>query len=167
VRVGARGGLGYELGKKGMKSMPDEREYSAAHLKRGEDGFTILETCIAMVIMLVAVLASAALFAYSIGNNSSAGDRELAMAVAQQRIEQLRNVTFTDSTLTATVTSGTSTTLRRAGRDYTVVTTIADSNVIDGLPTQKTITVQVTPQGSNLGPVMLRTQRVTMLKGPY
>jgi Tfp pilus assembly protein PilV len=120
-----------------------------------------------MVIMLVAVLASAALFAYSIANNSSAGDRELAMAVAQQRIEQLRNVSFTDSSLTATVTDGASATLRRANRTYTVVTIVADSNIINGLPTQKTITVQVTPQGSNLGPVILRTQRVTMLKGPY
>jgi Tfp pilus assembly protein PilV len=150
-----------------MKSIPDKRDYAPAHLERGECGFTILETCIAMVIMLVAVLASAALFAYSIANNSSAGDRELAMAVAQQRIEQLRNVSFTDSSLTATVTDGASATLRRANRTYTVVTIVADSNIINGLPTQKTITVQVTPQGSNLGPVILRTQRVTMLKGPY
>lgn len=135
-----------------------------------QPGFTILETCIAMVIMTVSVLASASLFAYSIKNNSGANDRELAMAVAQQQLEQLRNVSFTDATLTATV--GTTTTVTRAGRQYTVLKIISDSNVITGLPTLKTITIRVTPVGStlvgsNLGAVTLRTRRSTMLRGPF
>ena len=130
----------------------------------GESGFTIIETCVAMVVMMVAALASASLFAYSITNTSGANDRELAMAVAQQRIEQLRNVSFTDTTMAAT--TGTTTTTTRAGRQYTVVTTITDSNTVNGQPTMKAITIQVTPTGTALGSVVLRTSRSTNLAGP-
>jgi Tfp pilus assembly protein PilV len=130
-----------------------------------DGGFTLLETSIAMVIMLVSVLASASLFAYSIKNNSGANDRELAMAVAQQQMEQLRNAPFNDGSLSAT--TGTTTTITRAGRQYTVLTTITDSNAVSGQPTLKTITVRVTPLASTLGAVVLRTRRSTFVKGPY
>ena len=130
-----------------------------------ERGFTLIETSIAMVVMMIAVLASASIFAYSIKNNSGASDRELAMAVAQQKVEQLRNALFTDAALDATV--GTTTTITRAGRNYTVLTTITDSNTINGQPTLKTITVRVTPTGSALGTVTVRTVRVTQMDGPY
>ena len=130
-----------------------------------ERGFTLIETSIAMVIMMIAVLASASIFAYSIKNNSGASDRELAMAVAQQGIEQLRNASFTDTALNAT--TGTTATVTRAGRNYTVQTIIEDSNTVSGQPTLKTITVQVTPTGSTLGAVTLRTVRVTQMDGPY
>jgi len=150
--------------------MRRNRYYPVARKRRlahQEQGFTILETAIAMVIMMVAVLASASLFAYSIQNNSGANDRELAMAVAQQQMEELRNASFTDSSLTATATNGVTTTVSRAGRQYTVVTTITDSNTVNSLPTIKTITIQVTPTGSALGSVILLTQRATPLNGPY
>lgn len=130
-----------------------------------ERGFTLIEAAIAMVIMMVAVLASASIFAYSIKNNSGASDRELAMAVAQQQIEQLRNATFTDAALTAT--TGVTSTITRAGRNYTVLTVITDSNTVNGAATMKTITVQVTPTGTTLGTVKLRTIRITQLDGPY
>jgi type II secretion system protein I len=141
---------------------PAGRKRLLAHQERG---FTILETAIAMVIMMVAVLASASLFAYSIKNNGGANDRELAMAVAQQQMEELRNVSFTDSSLTAT--AGVTTTVTRAGRQYRVATTITNSNTVNGQPTMKTITIQVTPTGSALGSVILRTRRATLLDGPY
>jgi len=152
------------------KSMHRNRYYPVGRkrlLAHQEQGFTILETAIAMVIMMVAVLASAALFAYSIQNNGGANDRELAMAVAQQQMEALRNVTFTDSSLTATATNGVTTTVTQAGRQYTVVTTITDSNTVNSLPTMKTIAMQVTPTSSALGSVSLLTQRATPLNGPY
>ena len=127
-------------------------------------GFTILETCVAMLIMLIAVLGSVSLFVYSIKNNSGANDRELAMAVAQRQLEELRNASFTDASLNAV--NGVTTNLTRAGRPYRVLTTITHSNVIDGQPTLNTITVQVTPQGTSLGSVTLRSVRATNLIGP-
>jgi Tfp pilus assembly protein PilV len=135
------------------------------HRVNPERGFTLLETSIAMVIMMVSVLASASLFAYSIKNNSGANDRELAMAVAQQQMEQLRSVAFTDSSLSAT--TGATTTVTRAGRSYTVLKIITDSNTINGLPTLKTITTRVTPADNFLGAVTLRSRRSTMVRGPY
>jgi Tfp pilus assembly protein PilV len=119
-----------------------------------------------MLIMLVAVLGSVSIFAYSIKNNSGANDREMAMAVAQRQLEELRNVPFTDPSLNETATSGVTSNLTRAGRPYRVVTIITHSNVVDGQPTLKTITVQVTPQGTALGSVSLRSVRATNQIGP-
>ena len=130
-----------------------------------EHGFTLLETSVALVILMIAALGSVSVFAYSVRNNSAAQDRELAMGVAQHALEQFRNVPFTDASLTAT--AGTTSTVTRAGRQYRIVTVIADEDVINGQPTIKTITVQVTPQSAALGSVTLRTQRVTLLGGPY
>ncbi len=135
------------------------------HRAHQQSGFTLMEACIAMVIMMVAVLGSASVFSYSINYNSGATDRELAMAIAQQQMEQLRNVAFTHTSLNAT--AGITTTVVRAGRSYTVTTTIVHSNTISGQPTMKTITVQVTPRASTLGSVVLRTQRTTVLDGPF
>jgi type II secretion system protein I len=129
-------------------------------------GFTLLETTIAMVVMMIAVLGALSVFAYCIRNNSAANDRELAMAVAQQKLEQLRSVSFTDSSLDATPTTGTTTTITRAGRQYSVLTQIVHSNTVNGSPTVKTITVQVTPKGTALGAVILSTLRTTTVVGP-
>lgn len=129
-------------------------------------GFTILETCVAMLIMLIAVLGSVSLFVYSIKNNSGANDRELAMAVAQRQLEELRNASFTDASLNETDANGVTTNLTRVGRPYRVVTTITHSNVVDGQPTLKTITIQVMPQGTSLGSVTLRSVRATNKIGP-
>lgn len=118
---------------------PDRTSHS------NESGFTILETAIALVLMAIVGLGAASLFFYAVRNTVSAGDRELAMAVAQQRLEQLRNVAFSDASIAATSAAGTSTSVTRAGRQYSIVTTITDSNVVNGQATAKTIMVRVTP----------------------
>lgn len=141
--------------------------------RNGEAGFSIMETAIALVLMTIVGLGAASLFYYSVRNTSSAGDRTLAMAVAQQKMEQLRNVDFGDTSLTAT--AGTTSTLTRSGRQYTLLTTIADSNVINGSATVKTITIRVTPVSdssgmanitSYFGSVSLMAQRTALTIGP-
>jgi type II secretory pathway pseudopilin PulG len=139
-----------------------------------ERGFTILETTIALLLMAIVGLGAAQLFFYSVKQTETAGDRELAMAVAQQAMEQFRNVDFGSTTLTAT--AGTTTTITRAGRTYTVVTTIVNSNVVNGAATTKTITVRVSPNSdfsawartitSVFGSVTLVSQRSAMTLGP-
>lgn len=139
-----------------------------------ESGFSILETAIALVLMAVVGLGAASLFFYAAKNTVTAGDRDLAMAVGQQKLEQLRNVAFTDASLAAT--AGTSTTITRAGRQYTVLTTITDSNVVNGAATAKTLTVRVTPVNetsawarnitSIFGSVTLVSQRTALTVGP-
>lgn len=107
-------------------------------------GFTLLETTISMVLLAIIGLGVASLFAYAANNTSNTADREMATAVAQQRMEQLKSVAFNDTSLAATSSSGTSTTVTRLDRQYTVNTIITDS--ANG--TSKTITVKVTPVSS-------------------
>src|SRR5215510_4194655 len=66
----------------------------------GEKGFTLIETSIALVMMLIVSLGAASLFAYASNANSNADDRELAMAIAQKRLEWMRTIPFTTQTRT-------------------------------------------------------------------
>jgi prepilin-type N-terminal cleavage/methylation domain-containing protein len=88
-----------------------------------QSGFTLIETSIAMVVMMVAALACSSLFVFSLQNNVGGADRALAMAVAQQQLEQIRSVNFDDASLSAGTTSST---VRSGERDYTLETVIAD-----------------------------------------
>ncbi|HEX8847392.1 MAG TPA: prepilin-type N-terminal cleavage/methylation domain-containing protein [Pyrinomonadaceae bacterium] len=120
----------------------------------GERGFTLIETTIALVIMMIAMLGAASLFAFSVYNNTSGADRTQTLAVAQQTLETLRQARFstagTDPILNAGTT--TQTDAMRGGltgqgaRPYTIVSTIVDTT-----PTIKTITVRVTPTGAGPG----------------
>jgi Tfp pilus assembly protein PilV len=139
-----------------------------------EAGFTLMETSIAFVLLMIVGLGAASLFFYAAVNTSTANDRQLAMAVAQQRVEELRSVLFTDASLTAT--TGTDANVTSAGRPYTVRTIITNATVVNGQPTLKTITLRVTPQGAGsswtrtitslFGSVTITTQRSTLLLGP-
>jgi Tfp pilus assembly protein PilV len=133
---------------------------------RGQRGFTIIETCISLLVLMVAGIGAAALFVHASQYNSGAVDRDGAGAVAQARIEQLRRLPFSDAGLNATAAGGVTTTVANAGRNYTVVTTITNTS-----PTLKTITVEVTPQaagGDWAGTsVRLMTLRATTETGSY
>jgi prepilin-type N-terminal cleavage/methylation domain-containing protein len=142
--------------------------------QNGEAGFTLLETSISMVLLAIVSMGAASCFFYTVRNNSSASDRELSMAVAQQSMEQLRQVRYTDASLTAT--DGASTTITRAGRRYVVSTTIVDSNFINGTARTKTITIRVTPWSDGspwarnvdtvFGSVTMVSERTSGLLGP-
>ena len=114
--------------------------------RESEHGFTLIETSIALVVMMVVGLGAASLFFYALGANTTARDRELSMAVAQQQMERLRNTEFSELESTVTALGGTNKTELSAERQYTVATTIVET--FAGNPTQKTITVQVTPTGT-------------------
>ncbi len=146
--------------------------------KRADDkGFTLIETAIAMVVMAIVGLGVASVFFYAASNTTNAADREMAMAVAQQQIEQLRSAAFTDAAMNATSTSGITTTVTRAGRTYSITTTITDSAIINGQTTLKTITICVVPQASLqswttsttslFGSVTLVSERSAQMLGPY
>jgi len=152
--------------------MLDDR--GSRSIKKTERGFTLMETSIALVLLMVVGLGAASLFFYAATNTSTAYDRQLAMAVGQQRIEELRALTFTDAALAAT--AGTDTNVTSASRPYAVRTVITDAITVNGQPTLKTISVRVTPQGAGsawartitslFGSVTVTTQRSTLLLGP-
>jgi type II secretory pathway pseudopilin PulG len=64
-----------------------------------KNGFTLIETTVAMLVMMVVGLSATSLFLYSVRYNSGASQRSTAMAVAQQRLEVLRGVHFSDARL--------------------------------------------------------------------
>ena len=136
---------------------------------KGQQGFTLMETSIAMVVMLVGALGIASLFVFSTQNNIGGGERALAMAVAQQQLEQIRSISYDDATLNVgTVTS----TVRSAQRDYTVARTVAQETNADGSARQlKRITITVTPKAGGPNwlstPVVLVSQRSTLATGSY
>ena len=153
---------------------------------RNDRGFTLLEAAIALVILMIIGLGIASLFTYAIGANSRADDRELAMAIAQKRMEWLRTIPFTTQTrslafsfpdggLQATSPGGVTETVTSAGRSYIVNTVIQDLSFVPvgvhdaGAPTAKSIKVSVTPSVATTGfeTVTLNTQRSTQVTGVY
>jgi Tfp pilus assembly protein PilV len=141
-----------------------------------EAGFTLIETAISMVLMAIVGLGVAGIFAFAANSTANAADREMATAVAQQRMEQLRSVAFTDASLNATSSAGVVTTVTRLDRQYSLNTVITDSVVVNSAATLKTITIKVMPVVSNakwskdvstiFGSVTLVSTRTTQQMGP-
>jgi Tfp pilus assembly protein PilV len=149
-------------------------------------GFTLLETSIALVVLMIVGLGVASLFTYAINANGSADDRELAMAIAQKRMEWLRTIPFTTQTrqlaysipnggLGATSEAGVTEVVTNAGRGYSVNTIIRDVSFVpagnpdENQPTVKRIQITVTPAGSAsaFDAVTVTTLRSTQVPGIY
>jgi Tfp pilus assembly protein PilV len=164
----------------------DKHQAPQAKADRRQAGFTLLEAAIALVVLMVIGLGIASLFTYSISANVRADDRELAMAIAQKRMEWVRTIPFTTQTrsvafsypdggLQATATEGVTETVTNAGRSYVVNTAIQDlafvpaGNHDAGAPTVKRIQVSVTPLGAATAfeTVTVTTQRSTQVTGNY
>ena len=141
--------------------------------KTRETGFTLLETTIALLLMMIVALGSACMFSFSIYNNSGGSDRAVALALGQQALEILRNAKFNTSTTDPVLDAGTyvQAGVLRDGRQFTLTTTIDDdpsTAAVDVNPatTLKSITILVTPQSIGrgwafgaFGTVTLITQR--------
>jgi type II secretory pathway pseudopilin PulG len=149
-------------------------------------GFTLLEAAFALVILMIIGLGVASLFTYAVRANSSADDRELAMTIAQKRMEWFRTIPFTTQTrhlaysfpnggLEVTSVDGVNETVTNAGRSYVVTTIIQDlafvpaGNPDANQPTVKRIQISVTPLGAATAfeTVQVSTQRSTQVTGIY
>jgi Tfp pilus assembly protein PilV len=162
------------------------RQQPALTASSNQHGFTLLETAIALVMIMIIGLGVVSLFAFATQANVSADDRELSMAIAQQRLEWLRTIPFTTQTrslaysypnggLAATDAAGVSETITSAGRSYTVTTIIQDLSMVPvanpdgGASTRKSIQISVTPLGSVTAfeTITINTQRTTQVTGIY
>ena len=118
-----------------------------------QDGFTLLEACIALLLMMVVALGSASLFSFSIYNNSGGSDRATSMAIAQEALERLRSAEFSSTATDATLVGGTTVQngVIRDGRTYRLTRTIDDDPTsiavdVNATTNLKSITVAVMPE---------------------
>ena len=135
----------------------------------GQGGFTLIETSISMVVMMVAAFACSSLFVFSMQNNVGGSERALSMAVAQQQLEQIRSVTYEDITLNVGTTD---LTVNTGGRSYAVRRVVEnETNAGGGSKELKKITITVTPQSVPQNwtrtPVVLVSYRSTLATGIY
>jgi Tfp pilus assembly protein PilV len=137
-------------------------------LNKSERGFTLIETAIAMIVMMVAGLGAVALFTYAIRVNNISGTRAAAISIAQQTVEQFRGVHFGDALLAPGTAT---TTVSGVDSSYTVQTTVCDTAACGGSATLKHIEIVVTPVridglGSSMA-VVVSTKRAAPQSGPY
>ena len=107
---------------------------------KSQHGFSLVETCIALVFILIVFIGVAPLLVYAVNYNSAAAVRAGALAVAQQKLEKLRATSF-DSCASSTETVS----VGQPGsglQTYTLQTTVVSTS-----SSLKTITIVVTPQG--------------------
>lgn len=138
--------------------------------KHKEDrGFTLIETCIAMVMLMIVVCGVLPLGFYALKYNSAAAIRAGAVMAAQRKLEQLRAGSFTSCLSSSEVVAVGPT----DSQTYTVDVTVTDTT-----STLKTITITVTPQGRSTsgdaysgnegwmrGQVVVYTKRTTSSTG--
>ena len=136
---------------------------------KNERGFTLIETCIAMVILMIVVCGVLPLGVYALKYNSAAAIRAGALTAAQRKLEQLRAGSFTACISSSeVVTVGTT-----DSQTYTV-----DVTVTNVTTTLKNVTITVTPQGRSTsggvysgtngwmrGQVVIYTKRTTSWTG--
>jgi len=132
-----------------------------------QQGFSLLETAIALIIMMVVTLGTASLYVYATNYNAGTGDRAASLAIAQQKMERLRRAEFSDSLMAAGTTSEDVT---YVNRHYTLTCTICNTSSCGGSSTRKMITIQVVPQGNQAWvntPITLISERDTTAVGDY
>ena len=139
------------------------------HEHKQERGFTLIETCIALVMLMIIVCGVLPLGVYALKYNSAAGIRAGAVADAQRKLEQLRGGSFTSCVSSSETLSIGPT----ESQTYTV-----DVVVTDVTSTLKNIRITVTPQGRSTtggvyggtdgwmrGQVVVYTKRTTSSTG--
>lgn len=114
-----------------------------------EAGFTLLETVIALFVTLVVGFGAIGLFLFSTSFNAGASDRARALAVAQEKMEQLRAQSYD------TLVAGTDTETMVSGEanysdlhTFVIETKIEDDATTSPSNRQKRITVNVSPENT-------------------
>jgi prepilin-type N-terminal cleavage/methylation domain-containing protein len=136
---------------------------------KDERGFTLIETCIAMVVLLIVVCGVLPLGIYALKYNSAAAIRAGALMAAQRKLEQIRADSFNSCISSSEVVTVGPT----DSQTYTV-----DVTVTDVTTTLKNIRITVTPQGRSTsggvysgnegwmrGQIVIYTKRTTSWTG--
>ena len=134
-----------------------------------DGGFTLIETCIAMVVLLIVVCGVLPLGIYALKYNSAAAIRAGALMAAQRKLEQIRADSFNSCISSSEVVTVGPT----DSQTYSV-----DVTVTDVTTTLKNIRITVTPQGRSTsggvysgnegwmrGQIVIYTKRTTSWTG--
>jgi prepilin-type N-terminal cleavage/methylation domain-containing protein len=111
-------------------------------VKAREAGFSLIEVCCALVIILIALLGVAFSFTYAINYNAGNKSRSHALAVLQQRVEQLRAAKFTPTVTDAVLTGGVKaaeTVTVPSGERFKVEVTVDNDPLAAGIQTDATV----------------------------
>jgi len=150
--------------------------------EKNDDGFTLVEVIIALVILMISVMGIFAVFAFATVYNTGNSMRSQALSTLQKEVEMIRSAKFTP-TITDNYTPGTPDDGRRDlrggtkaartetavnGTTYTVQTIVDNDPFTTGVqndtdvpnPRLKEITLTVTPQSNNSGWVVANPVRV-------
>jgi prepilin-type N-terminal cleavage/methylation domain-containing protein len=129
--------------------------------KKNEQGFSLIEVIMALIILLISVLGVFAVFTYSTIYNTGNSRRSQALSVFQKRIELIRSAKFTptifnDPLLTGGVKAPETVPSDGDNTSY-LIETVVDNDPFtpgvqaagDNTTTLKEITIKVTPQNTN------------------
>jgi Tfp pilus assembly protein PilV len=135
-----------------------------------ESGFTLLETSIALVFMMIAALGAASVFSYSINYNSGGSDRLVALALAQEQLERIRSAQFNSTTTDTVLVGGTTVQggLSRNGKRFALTTVVDDdpsTPAVDIVATTsiKRISITAAPENASQGWALNGGARITLI----
>ena len=106
----------------------NEQQRSVSQSRAGEDGFTLIEAAIAMLVSVVGLVAVAGTFAIAVKTNANAQNMTTATTFAQDKLEQLETATFQ----TLADPSKMSTNPNAPSPQYALIAGSLDQNVMTG-----------------------------------
>lgn len=110
-----------------------------------DEGFTLVEVVIAMLIMLIALLAVSMTFIYSINFNAGNTSRSQALSVLQREVENLRSVKFTPTILDSEIAGGVQVAkivTAANGNQFVVQTVVDDDPFVAGVQVDRSKTLK-------------------------
>jgi Tfp pilus assembly protein PilV len=116
--------------------------------KKNEAGFTLVEAVFAFTVMSVVSMGIASVFVYAINYNMGANSRNQALAIAQLRMERLRNARFTVAATDSTLNASTITETYTVSGNGTITNTtgnIANTTGVSGFRYQVAVSVDDNP----------------------
>jgi Tfp pilus assembly protein PilV len=142
----------------------------------GAAGFTIIETVVALCIMMVVGFGSISLFLFSANYNAGASDRARSLALAQQRMEEYRAMPYSGIAVrdtTEQVNLGSTQLGKSDMHTFQVKTKVEYHDTTAGIPNNQRpwrVTITVTPQAGGrwtAGDVSLRMVRASDKFGSF
>jgi prepilin-type N-terminal cleavage/methylation domain-containing protein len=99
-------------------------------MSESNDGFTLIEVLMALVLIGVSVLAAAPMFMYAIEGNAAGADLGSAGAVAVERMEELRGEDYEDLALGGSLDANEDGFFSEANPDFLVRWMIEDNDAV-------------------------------------